>query len=91
MYTAEGFEIALAECIPEYSPFGETVVRPEEWKRIGCMIPESDTLSREVFDEANQWAEEVQVCTSPVGRVHFLFEVIKWRCMQWEICICHFP
>ena len=53
------FEEAIAEIIPTYDPFGETVISKEEWKEIGKIITTKSIESKEIYNEASVWLDEV--------------------------------
>ena len=55
----DGFIDAIKEIVPAYSPFGETEISIKEWTEIGKIILTKDSLSQEVYNEANEWLKGV--------------------------------
>ena len=59
LYRTKGFETALADTAKDYNPFGDTVITPEVWEEIGSKIPTADTISRELYAEADEWVQKI--------------------------------
>ncbi len=51
----DGFIDAIKEVVPIYNPFGEIEISIKEWTEIGKIILTKDSLSQEVYNEANEW------------------------------------
>lgn len=49
---------ALQMVIPSYDPFGETEVTYSQWKEIGRLLETAEESSRELYAEADRWAEK---------------------------------
>ena len=55
----DGFYDALKNTIPDYDPYDiPTVVTREVWAKVREAIPDKDTESLELYEEANAWAKE---------------------------------
>ena len=50
---------ALYQAVPGYDPYEMIEVSRENWKAVRECIPEDDTESIELYEEADSWAEEV--------------------------------
>ena len=50
---------ALYQAVPSYDPYAMVEVSKENWKAVRIYIPEDDTESIELYEEADSWAEEV--------------------------------
>lgn len=59
LWECTGFEEAIRTVIPSYDPFGETEITHPQWKEIGQLIAGKDDMSKEIYAEANKWAESV--------------------------------
>ena len=59
LWECAGFEEAIRSVIPKYDPFGETEITQQQWREIGLQIEYMDDMSREIYAEANIWAEGV--------------------------------
>ena len=55
----KGFYHALCQAVPGYDPYAMVEVSKENWKAVRKYIPEDDTESIELYEEADSWAEEV--------------------------------
>ena len=55
----KGFYHALCQAVPGYDPYEMVEVSKENWKAVRIYIPEDDTESIELYEEADSWAEEV--------------------------------
>ena len=47
------------EVIPTYDPYGETEISLEIWKKIGQVMKEKDEKSKELYQEADVWLNDV--------------------------------
>ena len=59
MFKNQGFVDAVIEVIPTYDPFGETEITLEIWDKIGQVIKEKDERSKELYQEADVWLNDV--------------------------------
>ena len=59
MFKNQGFVDAVIDVIPTYDPFGETEITHEIWKKIGQVIKEKDEKSKELYQEADVWVNDV--------------------------------
>ena len=56
---ANGFVDAIIEVIPTYDCFGETRISIDDWYKIGEIIIDKDAVSREIYNELNEWLVDV--------------------------------
>ena len=49
---------ALYQAVPGYDPYEMVEVTKENWKAVRECIPEDDTESIELYEEADAWAKE---------------------------------
>ena len=54
-----GFYNALYQAVPGYDPYEMVEVSAENWKAVRECIPEDDTESIELYEEADAWAKDV--------------------------------
>ena len=59
MFENQGFVDAIIEIIPTYDPFSETEISFETWEKIGQIIREKDEKSQELYQEADNWLNDV--------------------------------
>ena len=59
MFKNQGFADAIMEVIPTYDPYGETEISLEIWKKIGQVMKEKDEKSKELYQEADVWLNDV--------------------------------
>lgn len=59
LWECSGFEEAIRTVISSYDPFGETEITQCQWEEIGRLIEGKDAMSKEIYAEANIWAEGV--------------------------------
>ncbi len=60
----KGFYDALRQCVPGYDPYDMIEVSKENWKDVRECIPQDDTESIELYEEADVWVKEVfKECT----------------------------
>ena len=52
------FRRALKTVIPDYDPYGETVVTKEQWQRIGEILCSKGKDSQDLYKEAYEWVRE---------------------------------
>ena len=55
----KGFYNALYQAVPGYDPYEMVEVSAENWKAVRECIPEVDTESIELYEEADAWAKDV--------------------------------
>ena len=55
----KGFYNALYQAVPGYDPYEMVEVSAESWKAVRECIPEDDTESIELYEEADAWAKDV--------------------------------
>ena len=53
------FPKILLAVIPTYAPFGVTEVTCPQWEAVGALTETAGGTARELYDEANVWAQEV--------------------------------
>lgn len=54
-----GLVEAILAVVPSYDPFGNTEISYQEWKEIGHLVEEKREKDKEVYEEADKWAESV--------------------------------
>ena len=59
MFDNPDFQDAIEEVIPSYDPLGTTEITLEEWRKIGEMILKKDSVSQEIYHEADVWLKDV--------------------------------
>ena len=55
----KGFYHALCQAVPGYDPYEMIEVSKENWTAVRECIPEDDTESIELYEEADAWAKDV--------------------------------
>ena len=55
----EGFARALLQAAPGWSAFGVSEISREQWEKIGTLIGNEDETAREIYQEADEWAQGV--------------------------------
>ena len=45
--------------VPHYAPYKEAEINKDEWIKIGSVMLNTDKESKEIYDEANEWLEQV--------------------------------
>lgn len=63
------FEHALATALPGWNPYGETLVSPAQWQRLGHLLETAPPESLAIYHDANPWVEET-------FRTHGCFTII---------------
>lgn len=58
-YLFDGFVDAIVEVVENYNPFGETEISFEQWKNIGEIIKTKDDKSKDLYNEADEWLQDV--------------------------------
>ena len=56
---SKGFVEAIMEVIPTYTSYENIEISFGEWKEIGKIISQKDTVSQEVYKEADDWLKDV--------------------------------
>ena len=59
MFEQKGFVEAMKKVVPHYDPYKETEIKKDEWIKIGTIMQNADQESKELYDEANEWLEQV--------------------------------
>ena len=59
MFEHREFVQAIKMVVPHYDPYNETEINKDEWIKIGNIIQNADKESKEVYNEANKWLEQV--------------------------------
>ena len=59
MFEHRGFVEAIKMVVPHYDPYKETEINKDAWIKIGNVMQNADTESKEVYYEANAWIEQV--------------------------------
>ena len=59
LFECIGLAEAFKTLVDNYDPFGETEINHYQWKSIGVFIEDKDSISKAVYDEADNWLEKV--------------------------------
>lgn len=59
LFKHPGFAGAIKEVIPAYTPFGETEISFDDWKKIGQIIEHCEEGEKELYQEADSWLNRV--------------------------------